>query len=233
MSTNALIVSLAVLAIAGCDSPRVTAPAPPDLTVSDPGSPVGPVMVVAHPDGFEPSDDEAQRHRDLQARAAFRRAVRDAVAGAATWVEADGAVRQMLREHPGVPPHEKEQLAAILMLQQHLLPGESEPTAERLAAVAHHTEGLVRHRNPNPLLIDEALSVLDGYWSPAAIRRAAASAYSAAERYVAARTDCDGCSIDAARQRTGGAGDHAAVSASLDGAMEQALLGAERLSDRF
>jgi hypothetical protein len=216
----------------GCEGQQLTPP-PPDLSASSPGNPVGAVLVVAKPDDYQPTDDEDQRYRDFQTRAALHRAVREAVAHSDGWTEADGAVRTVLQEHPNVPSYEKEQVAALLMLQQHLLIGNNDPSTKRLEAIARYTDQLARHGNPNSMLIDDALTVLDGHWTSDTIRDAAASAFSAAERYIAARTDCDGCSFDVARRRITEDTRNAAVSASMDVAMEQAILGAERLRARL
>ena len=227
------ITILAALAVSGCENQQLTSEQPPDLASPPPGSSIGATLVVAHPDGYTPSTDEDQRYRDFQARAMMRRAVRDAVANAEGWQDADAAVQAALREHPHVPAFEKEQVAAALILQQHLLTAEKSKDPEHLDAISRYTEMLVRHRNPNPVLISNALDDLEGHWPSAKVSRVAESAYSAAERYVAARMDCEGCDIETARRRTTEGAGNTAVNAAIDAALEPAIDGAEQLRARF
>ena len=211
-------ITVALLVAACSESPAAgDAAAPPT-----PG-----LMITAHPDDYtRPETREAQLEA-FEARSAFRVALRGIMGDAAGWRDADARTRALLRETPDVPTFAKEQTAATSMLTTFLLHGER-PEPDQAEAIGVYTEMLVRHRNPDAALIDQALAALDGSWSEARIASAAEAGYVAAERYVRAQADCEDCRI--ADVTTARADDRIP---ELTGALQRVVDGAERLERRL
>jgi len=97
------------------------------------------------------------------------------------WAAADRRVRALLlAPSEDVPPHTREQVAATLMLDRHLLA--APPSPEALEALGHHTQALIDNRSPEASLVADALNQLQGHWSQARIQASAALAAAVAEK---------------------------------------------------
>lgn len=184
-------------------------------------------LITATPDGYTESEDPEEQYAAFRSRAEMRSEVRLAIGAASNWREAHAAVREALAAHDEVPDFEKEQYVATLMLQTHLLTGQATRSAAQLDAIGEYTDLLVDNRNPNALLVDEALDALDGHWPDQRVADRAEAAYRAAERYVEARTDCDECGLDEARQAS------ARRTHAAEPSLQDVLDGADALRERW
>lgn len=189
-----LLLSLSLPGCEGTDLPSTPGPEAASATSAAFASINATLSVAPHPSESIPIPADQLREKNqagLDARIEMNRLV-----ATGHWRNADAAVRSALAEPPEsvVTQHLREQIAAGLMLQAHLLPGN--PGSERREALAHYTRLLVKGDSPEAGLILQALEALEGHIPEAERSALAAQSAAAATTYAARGLNCEGCSYE-------------------------------------
>ena len=182
---NTLIAGLLVvglLNIMACsEEPGVAEEAEsPDLQLHGSTLTLGSPIVASKLDSSSASDLRELRRTNPEEFFALRK-IRTIAMSAATWKEADQAVRTELEEASPMPQDLREQMAAAVMLDGWLLGGED--GEEKQEAVAYYTQLLVENDVPNPVLMLRSLQKLRGYWSAQRIAESARSTVETVEAF--------------------------------------------------
>lgn len=188
MKHNIKIV-LCAAALWGCSD----ATNPTDLPV--PAAAQADVFGMA-PEGVEAkgigSMTEEEREAYGNAMVQMRIDLEHAMATPGGWKAIDQKLRPLLDDYPEIEEYQVHQTAGSIMLNTYLLSGEM--TDDKAEALAFYTDLLLESGSPNAPLIERALTELRGHWTGSELSAAADAAINSAERYVAAKTDCTGCS---------------------------------------
>ena len=151
------------------------------------------------PDFDSMTEEEANAH--AMASIDAYRSIQQIIAEAESWQDADAAIRAEMGAHPLAPTYEVEQMAAMFMLRQHLVPALSAPTNEVLDATGFYTDVLIRNESPDASLMERTLTALEGHWSPDRVHESAGRAAASAERWALERANCESCSLEEAVAR--------------------------------
>ncbi len=177
---------------------------------------------LSTPENFADLSAETLRHRahtGLDEAVRLRRIVTEAPG----WRTAHEGLQAALAEPTEAYQPHREEIAAALILSEHLLRATATPAV--LEATAHYTERLVANGSPEILLIEAALVQLDGFLPEPRRAILASQAADAAKLHLARRADCMDCSLEQILERF----DHS-VLAENDRYLIEAVEAVKRLS---
>ena len=176
-----------VLSLFGCQSDQPDQ-AELDAMVARYKAMEGPVVssFIGVPDGLDPVPTRALPYATVHAQFV------DATLGQEDWMtsakEADALLSRLAREEPDLPYYFLEQSAAINVIGQATLTGLLDDDEywkdDQLGVLSHHVDIMIKHQNPQAMLIAPALRRLEGYWPEARIQEAARIASHAGETWM-------------------------------------------------